>query len=437
MVDVVVIGAGHNGLVASTILARAGLDVVVFESSHIPGGLAGYHYLGGVDVTVGAYVLGIMPQRLIDELKINIKPYKPNPIVVYMLPNGELVRWWVNFNDRVKEFDRFGLGDKLKEMWSLIERFHRAMEKYLFRVEPPSEGELLSDPDIAPFIKLTGEEFLSKYLPREFIDMFTYPVYLDQPAFMTAYYNPINDWYLPTNGSEVGMQVLAKEMYRMAIKSGVKVVFGIGVDKINIEGNSVKGVTLDNGKAVEAKIVLSTASPVNTLLDLVGPEHLSDDVVKRMRTIATYAGGPIKMNIVYNGNITLKGELAKYPESILQLPIGEAVLRGNYLSISGSPSIDDLRDYVDLRWSDVKALEILTPSDYERLFRLRGGIINHVPMTREYMFNCRPVCGWGYSTPIKGLYLGGSGTWPGGQVTGIPGYNAARKILMDLSTNRH
>ncbi|MEM0092661.1 MAG: NAD(P)/FAD-dependent oxidoreductase, partial [Saccharolobus sp.] len=58
------------------------------------------------------------------------------------------------------------------------------------------------------------------------------------------------------------------------------------------------------------------------------------------------------------------------------------------------------------------------------------GDLNHLPMS--IIFDDRPVKGWGYTTPIKNLYITGAGTYPGGQVTGIPGRNAAIKILSKI-----
>jgi phytoene dehydrogenase-like protein len=76
---------------------------------------------------------------------------------------------------------------------------------------------------------------------------------------------------------------------------------------------------------------------------------------------------------------------------------------------------------------------VLTPLDLERTFGLIGGDIMHGALTLDQMFSARPVLGHGhYRTPIAGLYQCGSGTHPGGGVTGAPGHNAAREILKDL-----
>ena len=76
--------------------------------------------------------------------------------------------------------------------------------------------------------------------------------------------------------------------------------------------------------------------------------------------------------------------------------------------------------------------QVLTPIDLERKFGLINGDIFHGKLNLGQMFSARPILGYGnYRTPINKLYMCGSGTHPGGGVTGIPGHNAAREILKD------
>jgi phytoene dehydrogenase-like protein len=76
--------------------------------------------------------------------------------------------------------------------------------------------------------------------------------------------------------------------------------------------------------------------------------------------------------------------------------------------------------------------QVITPLDMEREYGLTGGNIFHGDLTLDQLFFMRPLAGWAqYRTPIRGLYLCGSGTHPGGGVMGAPGYNAAREILKD------
>jgi phytoene dehydrogenase-like protein len=74
----------------------------------------------------------------------------------------------------------------------------------------------------------------------------------------------------------------------------------------------------------------------------------------------------------------------------------------------------------------------LSPLDLEQRFALAGGDIFHGSLGLDQLWAARPALGYGnYRTPVRGLYLCGSGAHPGGGVTGLPGSNAAREILRD------
>ncbi|GMN26043.1 hypothetical protein TIFTF001_046016 [Ficus carica] len=85
--------------------------------------------------------------------------------------------------------------------------------------------------------------------------------------------------------------------------------------------------------------------------------------------------------------------------------------------------------------SSVIGYDMLTPPDLEREFGLTGGNIFHGAMGLDSLFLLRPVKGWSnYRTPVKGLYMCGSGSHPGGGVMGAPGRNAAFVVLQDLNS---
>ena len=81
--------------------------------------------------------------------------------------------------------------------------------------------------------------------------------------------------------------------------------------------------------------------------------------------------------------------------------------------------------------------QVFSPLDLERTFGLVAGDIFHGRLCFDQLFSARPVLGSGdYRTPVRGLYQCGSGTHPGGGVTGAPGHNAAREVLRDLRRRR-
>jgi phytoene dehydrogenase-like protein len=99
--------------------------------------------------------------------------------------------------------------------------------------------------------------------------------------------------------------------------------------------------------------------------------------------------------------------------------------------------IDTVNDHAPNFRASVIARQIHSPLDLERKFGLIGGDIFHGAMGLDQLWAARPVLGHGdYRAPIRGLYMCGSGTHPGGGVTGAPGHNAAHEILRDRSLVR-
>jgi phytoene dehydrogenase-like protein len=82
----------------------------------------------------------------------------------------------------------------------------------------------------------------------------------------------------------------------------------------------------------------------------------------------------------------------------------------------------------------IKAVELLTPPDIEREFRISGGHWHHAELALDQFFMVRPVPGAAqYQAPVPGLYLCGAGCHPGGGVMGIAGRNAARQVLREAA----
>jgi phytoene dehydrogenase-like protein len=97
--------------------------------------------------------------------------------------------------------------------------------------------------------------------------------------------------------------------------------------------------------------------------------------------------------------------------------------------------LDLLAQYAPNIRTAVIERQVLSPLDIERRFGLTGGNIFQGAMTLNQLFFLRPVAGYAdYRTPIRGLYLCGAATHPGGGVMGTCGLNAAREILRDRTS---
>jgi phytoene dehydrogenase-like protein len=99
--------------------------------------------------------------------------------------------------------------------------------------------------------------------------------------------------------------------------------------------------------------------------------------------------------------------------------------------------LNTLCDYAPNLKELIVARQVITPLDLEETYGLSGGHIHHGEQSLDQFFTFRPILGWAqYRSPIKGLYLCGAGTHPGGGVTGGPGATAAREIIKDFKGSR-
>ena len=105
--------------------------------------------------------------------------------------------------------------------------------------------------------------------------------------------------------------------------------------------------------------------------------------------------------------------------------------------LSGDTVVNLIEEYAPGFKNLVLHRQILTPLDLEQEYGLTGGHLYHAEMALDQIFFMRPVAGWSrYHTPIENLYLCGSGTHPGGGITGLPGYYAAQEILKNRSRQK-
>ena len=103
----------------------------------------------------------------------------------------------------------------------------------------------------------------------------------------------------------------------------------------------------------------------------------------------------------------------------------------------GDAIVNALSEYAPNLKALIVGRRVLTPLDLERTFGLTGGHIHHGEMSLNQLFAFRPFIGAAqYRTPVKGLYLCGAGTHPGGGVTGAPGLNASREIVKDMKLRK-
>src|SRR5271166_52789 len=282
-----------------------------------------------------------------------------------------------------------------------------------------------------------------------------------------------------------GMGAVSDAIAQSAASRGATIRTSAGVKCIRIENGRTRGVTLESGEEIDAPIVASNLTPQTTFLHLIHPNQLPADLLTSIRHYRT-EGTSCKINLALDGlpdfralpgapgpqhratmhicpsldYIERAWDDAKYGRPS-QSPLLELTVPTMYdpsLAPAGKHIMGIFLQYApytlrDAHWDELREpfayrvfdlieeyapgfrelvieKQVLTPLDLEHRFGLTGGNIFHGEMSLDQMFVMRPVAGCArYRTPIRGLYLCGSGTHPGGGVMGAPGYNAAREIL--------
>ncbi len=283
-----------------------------------------------------------------------------------------------------------------------------------------------------------------------------------------------------------GVGALTQALAQAAKTLGVEIRTGAEVARILVKDSVASGVVLASGEEITARRVISNADPRRTFLNLVGPMELNPDFIWAVQNIKL-RGSTAKLHLALNGLPQFVGathasplhgtiviapslnylerayDAAKYgdysqnPYLEITLPSladpslapeGKHVmsvhiqyapyhLKGKSWGVErealGKLVIDRLSEYAPNLQSLITNHQLLTPLDLEFTYALTEGNLNHGEMMLDQFLFMRPIPGWSqYRTPIENLYLCGSGTHPGGGVSGLSGRNAAKVVLKDM-----
>lgn len=281
-----------------------------------------------------------------------------------------------------------------------------------------------------------------------------------------------------------GMGGVSLALARSAEAYNVKIMTGMPIEKIIIENGKAVGVKTSKN-VYRSKIIISNADPKRTFLNFVGEEHLDDTLRAKIKNYQMRASS-FKINMLLDGLPNFEcypnktetpgpqhtGTIyicegfdymerafddAKYGmpsrKPVIEISIPSSMdktlaPKGMYVAgcfvqyapykLKGTDwnkerekfvknAISIIRKYAPNIDDIIVKTQGLSPIDLESRFGLTGGNIFHGDMTPNQLFFSR----FSYKTPIKNLYLCGSGTHPGGGVSGLPGFNAAKTILED------
>jgi phytoene dehydrogenase-like protein len=475
--DAVVVGAGHNGLVAAAYLARAGLSVEVFERRDIVGGACVTEELWpGVRASPGAYTLSLLRRQIIEELDLashGLEVFPHEPYLFAPLPDGRKVVTWSDPNRTRAQLAQDWSSADADGYAVFTSRWELAAERARpLMLEPPSRerwleavGEKILDGPIADEVALIpSEEVRVPFALQGCIGTLAGPY--DPGTAFVGFYHDLGEAVPGRPGAwgfaRGGMGAVTAALLSAAEAAGAVVHTEAPVERIVVSEVGESIVVLEGGREVRARAVLSNADPVRTAsLAGVDPPHgwsQPGPVVKVMLLMdglpdfPSWPGeeawhGAIDIGFTLDelqqaADDARAGRPAAKPwiEAACQTaadptlaPEGQHVASLFCQCFPVDVDADAAADVAIARFTEVcpelpdRIVErlVLGPKQLEERFGITGGHIFHGEML-SLRAGARDVLG------VPGLYVAGSGAHPGGAVTGAPGYNAARAVLEDL-----
>lgn len=524
--DVIVVGAGHNGLIAAGYLARAGLRVHVVEARARFGGLCGtYEFMPGYK-TAMTNSPGSLESRFVQELeleKFGLRFLRTDPTVLHAFPGGAFVGW--RDRDRIaRQLDSYAAGEAQRYFGLIadLEDLARHLKVSVFEPAPPiaelaqhvpTELAGLFDRVFFGSLRQLLDERLRSDQAKALLGMLALNASLVPPSApgsaiglmlrpISLASNPPTDpddpRSVPLRGSTGlpvgGMGAIADALVASVRAHGGTVEADAPVSRLLLDEGRVCGVALKDGRRLHAQAVLTAMNPKTVFCDLLDAEATDAGLVRELRALPM-RGSAFKLVLALDGlpsYLGLPSELSEREAAQVQFRIApsldyieKAVSEGLAGQLAQNPIMWGLivsesspelapkgrkllsinawhapYTLYDGRWPEqgevfadrcVKALSgflpdigdrivarsYLNPRQLEAEFGLTGANITHGEMMPGALFGARPSRRTNdYRSPVPGLYLSGAGTWPGGYVTGLPGFNAANVVIKDFNKSR-
>ena len=321
--DAIVVGGGHNGLICSALLARAGKRVLLLEANGQVGGAAiTREFADGFTVSACAHLLYQLQPSVRKELKLKPKLAADDMATIALAEDGNHLRIEGLAVDGVSDAD----ASSYREFHKRMARFAKLLNTFLNRT-PPRLGNK-SFADLATLARLGFDvRRLGKHEMQEFLRLIGMNVHdevserFENPllkgaisldavlgthlgprspnTIMTYLYRLAGDFGRIAAPSG-GMGSVSEELAHIARESGVTIRTGMPVKRIIVDNGRVTGVETSGGERFDSYTVVSNADPKRTLLDLVGAQHMEARFTHRVHHLRS-RGNAAKLHLALDG----------------------------------------------------------------------------------------------------------------------------------------
>jgi phytoene dehydrogenase-like protein len=305
--DALIVGGGHNGLVAAAYLAKAGYSALVLERYRDVGGAAFTREISpGFHLSEGSYVLSLMPRSILDDLEAwdGIQLIGRNPRFFMPFPDGRSLTAWEETDRFLEEISKFSKKDAAAypHYDAFVERAAEAMHKFILR-NPPSFAEFAAE-----FKTAEEARIFQKMILGSAAEVAEYFFESEQMQAVACAFGVIGTFRGPRDagtayvklyhsmGNVTGklgqwayvkgaMGAVSQSLAAAARRFGVQIEVDSEVTRICVEGGQATGAVTADGREFHARSVLSNADPQRTYLEIVEKEKLPVDFLADIKAI--------------------------------------------------------------------------------------------------------------------------------------------------------